>query len=96
MDDDDYRIITSDLPYEIEGFITKDENGFITIVVNSRYPANKQKEFAIHELWHRELRHLDDLETPVRIKEAEVQYQLSNKMIPSAATDRICKENEME
>lgn len=67
----DYRIIPIDMPLCIKGCAIKHED-FCTILVNARLTIQEQREAAIHELDHIRLGHLEDIDTPVSVKEAEV------------------------
>ena len=74
MDDDEYRIILYDLPPGVNGCIVKKDD-FCTILVNSRLTFKEQQEAAKHELLHYNLGHMDDCDTPVMVKEDEVEYK---------------------
>lgn len=71
----DYRIILVDLPPGENGCIVKKDD-FCTILINARLTADQQREAALHEIAHFNLGHMDDIDTPVRIKESEVKKQL--------------------
>ncbi len=77
MSDDEYRIIVRDLPPGVNGAIAKQDD-FCTVFINARLTAQQQKEAAIHEIEHYGLGHMDDLEKPVKVKEAEVEYRVKN------------------
>ena len=46
------RVVLIPLPYSVKGFIKADENGYETIVLNSRLNHETNMETFIHELKH--------------------------------------------
>ena len=48
---EDFRIVYADLPTTITGFARK-KDGFVTIVLNSRASAERQRACVYHELLH--------------------------------------------
>lgn len=71
---DEYRIVEIDLPPGVNGCIVKKDD-FCTICINARLVSDQQKKAAIHELKHFGLGHMDDYDTPVRVKEEVVEYK---------------------
>ena len=47
-----YRVVYKDLPCTIPGFLTMDQDGYYTIVLNSRMSLEKNQETYEHELDH--------------------------------------------
>lgn len=72
--EDEYRIVPIDMPCGTNGCIVKKDD-FCTILVNARLTIEQQKDAAIHEITHYNLGHMDDLDTPVCVKEKEVEYK---------------------
>ena len=75
MDESEGRIIIMDMPYGVKGCIAKHDD-YCTVFINARYTCEQQKEAALHEILHYDLGHMDDLDTPVSVKENEVEYKI--------------------
>lgn len=48
------RIVLKDLPLDVYGFVREDVEGFQTIVLNSRYNFETEKETFLHEIKHKD------------------------------------------